>query len=267
MNSIWKPSSLFLRSEFIFWHEHSVIEDVGDALVIVTPQNPFWRWGNLIVLKNPPRAEDADRWHKHYETKIAPKQAELNRIIIWSVMSNDVPDIESYIEDGLIFSKADVLLLGSLKRSPSQNTQVDIREIAIDGNEWNEVLEINIEGFGAGDATYPEYAERRFADHRSLIRKGAGRWYGAYINGELAGNLGIFAGEGLCRFQEVAVRPKFRRQGIASALVYHAASRAREEYPDYLQIIVADPKGDAIDAYRKTGFEKHSESHALIRPR
>jgi ribosomal protein S18 acetylase RimI-like enzyme len=268
MNVPWKPSSLFLRSEFIFWRKLSIIEDIGDALVISTPQNPYWRWGNLILLKNPPRMEDVVRWRELYETKIAPNQVNPNRIILWDGASADSYTTEEFRKDNLIFSPFDILTLNSLKQSPNHNNRIAIQEIGDNDEEWREVIESNIESFGPTDAPdYRHYAERRMADHRLLISKGYGRWYTARFDGELVGSLGIFAGDGLCRFQEVAVRPKFQRQGIASSLVYHAAAGTREEYPNSPQVIVADPDGGAINVYRQIGFEKHSESHALITPR
>jgi ribosomal protein S18 acetylase RimI-like enzyme len=262
---MWKPTSLFLRSEFIFWSEHSAIEDVGDAMVIVTPQNPYWRWGNLIVLKKPPRREDVDRWRELYEKKIAPNQVNPNRIIMWDETGADSAAIEEYKKDNLKFSPFDILTLKSLLQPKNLNDRIAIKEIGDRDEEWNEAIEANVESFGASDTPdYRHYAERRMADHRSLIANGRGRWYAARADGEFAGSLGFFAGDDLCRFQEVAVRPKFQRQGIASALVYHAASVAREEYPNNPQVIVADPNGSAIGVYRRIGFEKHSETHALI---
>jgi ribosomal protein S18 acetylase RimI-like enzyme len=262
---MWKPSSLFLRSEFIFWRSHSIIEDVGDALVIVTPHNPYWRWGNLIVLKNPPRAEDVGRWRALYEKRIAPNQAIPNRILIWDETTIDTSTIEEYKKDNLTFSPYNVLTLKSLTQPKNHNGRISIKEVFDNDEAWQDVIEANIESFGVSETSdYKDYAERRFSDHRSHIRKGAGRWYSAFVDGEFAGSLGIFAGDGLCRFQEVAVRPKFRRQSVASTLVYHGASRAREEYPNHLQVIVADPEGEAINVYRQIGFEKHSESHAFV---
>jgi ribosomal protein S18 acetylase RimI-like enzyme len=222
----------------------------------------------LIVLKNPPRTEDVDRWRTLYEKKIAPNQVNPNRILIWDEIPIDSSTIEEYKKDNLTFSPFHVLILNSLTQPKNHNGRIAIKEIGDNDEEWHSVIEANIESFGIAETSdYKDYVDRRFLDHRSHIRKGAGRWYGAYVNGELAGSLGIFTGDGLCRFQEVAVRPKFLRQSIASTLVYHAASRAQEEYPDFPQIIIADPEGEAINVYRQIGFEKHSESHALITPR
>src|SRR5207244_350887 len=142
--------------------------------------------------------------------------------------------------------------------------RITIQEIRESDQAWNEIVEANVECFAVNDTPdYRKYAERRIADHRSLVAKGIGKWFTARADGEFAGSLGIFRGDGLCRFQEVAVRQKFRRQGIAATLVYTAAAWAQRTYPGYPAIIVAASKGDAISVYHSVGFQKHSDSYAL----
>ena len=262
---MWQPTSPFLRSEFIFWREHSVIEDREDALVITTPENPFWRWGNLIVLKAWPRPEDTVHWKNLYVSKIAPLQSVPNRLLVWEGSRDKHGVLEPYTEDGLTFSTFDVLRLGRLHKPSTHRPDIIIRTISDDDEEWREVVSVNVECFGilSDDPDYQRFAERRLAHHRRMVAKGLGCWYAASIDGELAGSLGIFWGDGLCRFQEVAVRPRFRHQGIAATLVYEAAKSAQREYPHHSQIIAADAEGDAIRIYRTLGFETDSLSYAL----
>jgi ribosomal protein S18 acetylase RimI-like enzyme len=262
---MWQPTSLFLRTEFIFWREYSVIEDIGDALIITTPENPFWHWGNLIVLKEWPRREQTKRWRDMHFTRIAPLQPIPNRLLVWEGIPKDKDFLEAYSADGLIFSTFDVLQLDELYKHPTHRSDILIRAIPDSDEEWHSVIAMNVESFSTlyDDSEYRNFAEQRFAHYRKMVRKGIGHWYGAYINDELAGSLGIFRGDGLCRFQEVAVRPRFRRQGIAATLVYETARTAQQEYSGYPQIIAADADGDAIRIYRALGFKKDSLSYAL----
>ncbi|HET6401422.1 MAG TPA: GNAT family N-acetyltransferase [Candidatus Kapabacteria bacterium] len=262
---MWQPTSLFLRSEFIFWREHSIIEDVGDALVITTPENPFWRWGNLIVLKEWPRPEQAERWRALHAERIAPHQPVRNRLLVWEGIPDGRDVLEPYLAGGLTFSTFDVLRLQQLRKPANYRPEIIIRAIADTDEVWRSVISMNVESFGIryDDPDYQHFAEQRIAHHRAMVRKGMGHWYGAYVNGELAGSLGIFWGDGLCRFQEVAVRPQFRRQGIAATLVYEAAKNALRNFPNFPQVIAADGEGDAIRIYRALGFETDSRSFAL----
>ena len=62
--------SLGMRSEFIFVDFDGVIEDRGDYLVVRTPENPTYFWGNFIVMRRPPRAGDLAAWREIFHSEI-----------------------------------------------------------------------------------------------------------------------------------------------------------------------------------------------------
>jgi GNAT superfamily N-acetyltransferase len=262
---MWKPSSLFLRSEFIFWREHCELEDLGDAIVIRTPSNPYWRWGHLIVTKEPPCVEDLARWHSVYDKKIKPYQNTPNRIIIWDGPPIDDAAKEAYASDGLRYGSFDVLVLSSLTEPAHPNPRIEIRELAADSDRWLDVIESNVESFGpeADSPGYRDFTSRRSAQYQTMVGESKGHWYAAYIDNSFAGSLGLFTGDGLCRFQEVAVRPKFRKQSVASHLLYYATQGALAEHPEKPVIIVGARKSEAMRVYQSMGFNKHSESQSL----
>ena len=43
-------------------HAGSVVEDRGDHLVVRTPQNPDYHWGNCVLVLDEHSVGDADRW-------------------------------------------------------------------------------------------------------------------------------------------------------------------------------------------------------------
>jgi hypothetical protein len=43
-------------------HSGSVVEDCGDHLVVRTPQNPDYHWGNCILGLDERSGSDAERW-------------------------------------------------------------------------------------------------------------------------------------------------------------------------------------------------------------
>ncbi len=264
MSDLWTPSSLFLCTEFLFWRAHSVLHDVGDAIVITTPTNPFYRWGHVIVLKAPPKSEDRPRWRELHAKHIAPLQAVPNRILVWDGPAVDKETEAAYANDGLKYSSFDVLTLRALARPEFYNSQIEIRLLDGTSREWEHITECNVESFGVKeDDTYREYMMRRMAHYREMVATGRGTWYAAFLEGDFAGSLGIFCGDGLYRFQQIAVRPNFRRRGVAGRLVHEAATRALQEFPDYPQVIAASRTGDAFRIYRALGFETDSVSHAL----
>src|SRR5579883_1776182 len=189
MSTIWKPKSLFLRSEFIFWREHSELKDIGDAIVIRTPANPYWRWGHILVLKTAPRMEDVERWRSVYEKELKPYQYTPARILVWDEGKLDEAAREAFATDRMKFSSFDVITLNKLSAPQYVNSNIELRDLAGNDDEaWQHVTDTNIECFALEKEadTYREYAQNRIAHHRTLVIKGLGLWYAAYVKGEFA---------------------------------------------------------------------------------
>jgi len=90
----------------------------------------------------------------------------------------------------------------------------------------------------------------------NLVDAGAGAWFGAFEEGRLVADLGIFARSGVGRFQAVETHPDARGRGIASAMVAHAGRFAVDRLRASRLVILADPAEDAIRLYRRRGFEE-----------
>ncbi len=263
---MWHPSSFFLRTEFIFWRELSIIDEFeGVALVITTPENPYWRLGNLIVLTLPPKAVDYDQWRGQHSNFIGPHPSISNRLLVWEGAESPIGEFQPYLADDLTYTTMDVLKLGQLQRPSTYNSSIEQRQLGNSVRGWDDVLQLNIECFGtrSNDPMYLQYTKRRIVQYHQMVEAGMGRWYSAYLGQTLVGSLGIFFGDGLCRFQQMAVGSTFHRQGIAASIVYEAAKDALEEFPDCSQIIAADRNGDGFRIYQSLGFQKDSYSYAL----
>jgi ribosomal protein S18 acetylase RimI-like enzyme len=142
---------------------------------------------------------------------------------------------------------------------------VTLDEAGNDDSLWERAVQIDIDAFAAefGGPEYEAYARRRFTAHRKLVEKAIGKWYLASVDGEFAGTLGIFKGDGFCRFQEISVAKDCQRQGIASTMTHEVARLTRKEWPTLTQVIVAESDGNAQRIYRALGFDPHSISQAL----
>lgn len=51
-----QPTSLGYRTDLIFHRFEGEVTDRGHYLVIHTPSNPSYRWGNLLIFDAPPEA-------------------------------------------------------------------------------------------------------------------------------------------------------------------------------------------------------------------
>jgi GNAT superfamily N-acetyltransferase len=87
-----------------------------------------------------------------------------------------------------------------------------------------------------------------------MIAAGLGQWFGAYVEGRLAANLGLFISGTLARYQSVDTLPEYRRQGLASSLVYEAGQQALTALGVRDLVIIADDDYFAKDVYASVGF-------------
>lgn len=98
--------------------------------------------------------------------------------------------------------------------------------------------------------------------YRAVTEAGKGRWFTAFVEGEHAGNLGVFvdaAGNGF--FQEVVTHPSHRRKGICRSLTYYAARYAFEHIGAARLVVIAEQEGDAKGIYEQLGF---TETERLV---
>ena len=258
-------SSLLFRTEAIFWKQHCQIEDLGDALIITAPDNPTWNWGNYLLLDSAPAASDVKRWTQLIESKIFKNRESRYYLITWQHGLIDDDALTAFDEFGLEKTDGEVLRLGRLSKPLHWNDDIEVVEIDGDDPLWPEIVQLDIDSFLEQNRSpgYAAYATKRMADHKSLVSKGIAQWFIARLNGELVGAVGLYPGQNLYRYQEVAVKKEYRRRGIASTMIYEVAQRAFEANPHFDQVIVAISDGEAKSVYKALGFELDSLSYAL----
>jgi ribosomal protein S18 acetylase RimI-like enzyme len=88
----------------------------------------------------------------------------------------------------------------------------------------------------------------------------------AFVDGVARAGLGVFAADGLARYQSVETHPEFRRRGLASALLVEAARLVSSQQRVDRFVIVADPSYVAIDIYRRLGFTDAEQQVQWLRP-
>ncbi len=88
--------------------------------------------------------------------------------------------------------------------------------------------------------TYAKFMAKRFETNRRMAQLGIGAWYGAFLEGQLVGDLGLFIENGIGRFQGVETHPEHRRRGICGTLVHHVATRAFSKLSAKTLVMLAD---------------------------
>ncbi|MFJ3667309.1 GNAT family N-acetyltransferase [Streptomyces sp. NPDC090106] len=229
----------------------SVVTDRGSHLVVRTPANPGFHWGNFLVFDTPPRPRDAARWSALFAAEFPETK---HRAFGVDGTDGALGDIAEREKLGVTAAVNTVLTADRLALS-TEPPQADIRALSSD-DDWLQALELSFACHGLpSDDNGRRFAERRVAGYRSLCEAGHGNWIGAFVEGRLRAGAGLFAaGPELARFQNVETHPDFRRRGLASAVIHHAAQHAVPDPGVRTLVIVADPDDHAIRLYRALGF-------------
>jgi hypothetical protein len=70
------------------------------------------------------------------------------------------------------------------------------------------------------------FIDRQLSRYRAMQAAGFGQWFGEFVEGELAGSLGVVRHGELGRFQLVGTDPRFGRRAADAS--YHAAKGVRD---------------------------------------
>jgi RimJ/RimL family protein N-acetyltransferase len=264
------------RSNLIFLPESGSVRRVGDCVVVLTPDNPTFWWGNALIFDGPPEAGDLDRWQQAFDALIrTPQPASRHTTFVWS--GDDVGEIAPFVAEG--FVPFDSVALAADRESaiaaPHPNRDVNVEPFDVD--DWDRLLELMVAQREDGHPreAYRAFAERRIAGWRRLAAHGQGAWFGAFEperRTRLLSALGIFVeaqpdadGVRLGRFQHVLTDPAERRRGLAGTLVAHASRFAFERLAATRLLIIADEHDVARRVYASCGFRTAGHSRGLER--
>lgn len=227
----------------------SEVTDRGDHLVIRTPDNPDYHWGNCILVTDPAAVDDADRW----TTLFAAEFPEAT----WFAAGLPVMprDTRAWAARDVELEQLDVL---TATTQPSPAPLADgytVRELA--GDDWDLVAARDIaENARTGEydhAVHVRFVHGTIASRRDLCERGVAAFFGAFAGDELVADLGIVLCGPLARFQDVSTEDGHRRRGLASHLLGVAAAWAADR-GCRTWVIVTESTNAAGRVYRRAGF-------------
>lgn len=230
----------------------SRVEHRPTCVVVTTPDDPTYRWGNFVLLRRLPMRRSIP--------PLLERFAELVPGVGHVAFGIDDPggspeDLERFADAGFRVDAATVLTASSLRPPPHPNPAVEIRLLSTD-DDWEQRVALAV----ACNETEPTeafalFATRRAEAERRVVEQGHGEWFGAFDDGRMLAGLGVFrAGDGLGRFQEVETHPEARGHGLAGTLVHAAGTFALTELGVTTLVVVADPEAAAVRIYRSVGF-------------
>ena len=244
------------------------ITDEGDCLVVRTPANPGYYWGNYLLFAGPPAPGEADAWPARFAARFPAA-----RHLAFGIdgTAGETGAVDPLLAAGLGLEVERVLTAapGALARAGFPAPEAGVRPLAGDA-DWAQAVLLSGEIDRGPDAASPQHREflaRRRTETRAMAESGRGAQWGAFVDGRLVAQLGIFSdGSGVARYRSVETHPQFRRRGLAGTLVVQAGRYAADRLAATRLVIVAETDGPAIGLYRSLGFGDAELQVTLERP-
>lgn len=243
----------------------SEVLDQGDHLVVRTPDNPTYWWGNFLLLDSPPPVEETDQWLETFALQFPDAR---HVALGFDGTEGSVEDLSGFTAAGLKAEGAGVMTARQVHAPPRPNEQAMYRPLDSD-DDWLQQVELRLACDAADPASRADrtFVETKANTMRALTDAGHGRWFGAFLDGQLASSMGLFTTtSGLARFQSVETHPEARGQGLAGTLVHFVSQFGFEQLGAHTLVMVADRDYLAIRIYRSVGFADTETQLQVERP-
>lgn len=228
----------------------STVEDRGTHLVVRTPANPTYYWGNFLLLAEPPfpggEREVVGAFHTEF-----PEARHVS-------IGIDAPDLSpearaAFEAAGMVVDVASVLTASELR--PPREVEAEVRALQ-SASDWESRARLSLAVEERDEEeSHLRFARGRNVQEQSLVDAGRGARFGVLVDNEVVSTAAVFTTEpGVARFQSVETHPGHRRKGLAAAAVHAAGRHALEHLGARTLVIVADDDGEAIGIYRRLGF-------------
>jgi GNAT superfamily N-acetyltransferase len=244
----------------ILSHGGSSIEEFEDHIVVRSPQNPDYHWGNFILVSNVSHVDDGERWLNTF-TDAFPEAT-------WTAIGlPQFPDsLDAWTDLGLELERMEVLKAHQPPSIPDISSNYTSR-IFGDG-DWDLLLARELsENKKSGEhdpESFKRYISNAIKGYEELSRKGLAAWFGAFHGSELVADLGIVVCGEMARYQSVQTDESHRRNGLATHLLGIAADWAQEKGCTSW-VIVTESTNGAGRVYRRAGFKPDLETVTAYR--
>lgn len=260
------------RSDFILHRFSALIDERDDCIVVRTPDNPGYYWGNFVLLPQAPQNDDLARWLGRFEREVVLRQPVCKHVAIGV---NAVPADEQLpawfaagferIETAIIEQHAGEL------RAPTKPARgrFELRQLDLI-TELEAVVALQCTDMhGFEPQGYAEHRRQQMRRYAAMAQQGLAAWFGLWCDGVLAADCGLMrdgkqAGA-TGRFQRVVTDPAYRRRGLCSALVHGVTAWGFEHWGLGRILMCADPHDVALGIYESLGYRRIDSEWCLQR--
>jgi GNAT superfamily N-acetyltransferase len=233
----------------------SVVEEHDDHLVIRSPHNPDFHWGNCLFVTDDDAVDDAGRWSGTF----ARAFPEADWVAIGLTRMPD--DRAAWAGLGLDLEVDDVLTTRIVPRRLPRPAGYTVRRLT--GDDWDRSADRSVaENRRTRDhdpAAFERFARAQARTRRELCERDLAAWFGAFADDTLVAELGIVRCGTTARYQGVSTDEEDRGRGLASHLLGVAAQWAADRGCDRW-VIVTGATNPAARVYRSVGFVTNGSS-------
>ena len=261
-----KIQTLGFRSHLMFAYFDGLVIDRGQYLLVRTPHNPTFYWGNFLLMDQPPTEADAPVWLEWFDQEITQQQPQSLHKAFGVDFNGDYKVPEAFRQMGFeTFLHTTLLLSPEDLRAPLHlHSHAMIRPLRLP-QELESAVELQIIGDTQDfePTGYRNFRHIQMQRYAAMQAAGLGYWFGAFLGDQLLADCGLFAQKGLGRYQQVTTHPHYRKQGLCSKLIYESACFAFEHMGVKQLVIQADPADIAQRIYERVGFKPVEQICAL----
>ncbi len=241
--------------------------DRGDYLVVHTPSNTGYWFGNYIIFDKPPAKLDFDRWRQIFKKEIYDKNRSEHMLFSWDTITGEQGDISEFNKNGFTLEEDVLLSTTKVNKPPHYNKDISIRILKTD-EDWEVSFDNQIlcrgESIGESFADHKIFKRKQLAQYRQMCEEGLCEWYGVFIKDQMAADMGVFLVDRVGNFQDVGTAPAFRRQGICGTAVYEISKDLFESNKVDTMMMTADENYHAARIYESVGFKPSEKSVCLL---
>lgn len=227
----------------------SQASDRGDHLVVRTPANPGFHWGNFVLVTDAAAVGDAQRWLAVF-ARAFPEAG-------WVAAGLVAPpsDPEAWLRSGVELEDVEVLVTPVPPVVTGCPAGYAVRPFAPEdwGRDLARAIRENEATGGYDRDAHAEFLVLQADQRRRLVERGDAAWFGAFDGDELVADLGVVACGSRVRYQDVSTDPGHRRRGLAAHLLGVAGEWGRRRGCTEW-VIVTETTNDAGRVYRRAGF-------------
>ncbi|HEX7021645.1 MAG TPA: hypothetical protein VF171_02230, partial [Trueperaceae bacterium] len=122
-------ASLGCRTDLFFHRFEGEVTDRGDYLVVRTPSNPTYRWGNFLLFDRPPGEGDFGRWTELFALEVGEPPMTEHMVFSWDATGGEPGYVLPFLEAGFALDESVVFATDRVQLPPKVNHEVVLRPL------------------------------------------------------------------------------------------------------------------------------------------